>query len=159
MKKMMMMFALVGGLAFVGQAQSCCAGKKSAEGTASCTMSTDAANKAAAGDASIEKRVNPETGAACFVRKTVAQDGTASFAEVTYDAAVAKFVNVSPAAACVKPASATAACAKPGAACCAGKAASTSTTAVSAPTQKAAPAKTKATKAVKAAPASSSEKK
>lgn len=150
MKKMMMMFALVGGLSFVGQAQSCCAGKKSAEGTASCTMSTDAANKAAAGDASIEKRVNPETGAACFVRKTVAQDGTASFAEVTYDAAVAKFVNVSPAAAT---------CAKPGAACCAGKAASTSTTAVAAPIQKAAPAKTKTTKAVKAAPASSSEKK
>ncbi len=154
---MMMMFALVGGLAFVGQAQSCCAGKK---GTAStCVAPSEAATKAAAADPSIEKRVNAENGMVCFVRKAVAADGSVAFTDVSFDAAAGKFVNTAPAASCAKPAANTAAasCAKPGAACCAGKAAGTSsTTAVAAP-QKITPVK-KVSKVVKPVAATSSEK-
>lgn len=121
MKKWMMMCAFLGAFAFAASAQACHgdASKAGAAGKPACCAKpgagvSDAASKAAAADPSIEKRVNAESGAVSYVRK-VSNNGAVSFADVRFDDAVGKFVNLTP-----EEAAKCAAGQKP--ACCAGKA-------------------------------------
>jgi len=129
MKKLFMLFAIMSmvGVASVS-AQSCTKSK------AECTA---AASKAASLTADVEKKVCEKSGKVSFVRKSVCEkSGKASYANVEYNTATKKFVNISPssekatkAASCTGKSKAsaakgkaTAASAKSGASCAKGKA-------------------------------------
>jgi len=85
-------FLFVLGIA-AANAQSCAGASASAP--KSCCMSKSAAAKAAAGDASIEKRMT-EDGAVSYVRKESDAQGNVKFVSVQYDEATSTFVNVAP---------------------------------------------------------------
>ncbi|MBK7410297.1 MAG: hypothetical protein IPL49_07625 [Saprospirales bacterium] len=88
MKRILLVFALIGFASFAVQAQSCC--DKGAKGTSSAakseaSCSQSAAVKAASLDDSIEQRVDENSGKVSFVRRTVnASTGEASFIPVEY---------------------------------------------------------------------------
>ena len=98
MKKILLVFALIGFAAFAAEAQSCCSKGKSASADkteASCTSS--AAAKAAAIDENIEERVDAQTGKATYVRRTVdAASGEASYTPVEYCSESKRFINQAP---------------------------------------------------------------
>jgi hypothetical protein len=123
MKKVLLLltFSFAFGLAAVN-AQSC-HGSASAAATKSKSCCSDKAAKAAAGDASIEKRMDDE-GAVSYVRKEADQEGNVRFVSVKFDETSNAFVNVAPAsvtnsAGMTKKSCASSASA--GKACCAGK--------------------------------------
>lgn len=109
MKRVLMIFALLGAFTFAVNAQqmSCCAGKKASSSAASCSKVDQATlDKAASADGSIVKQVS-NTGEVSYARKAVdAKTGQVSFTEVEYCTKVNKFINVSPTdadhAACAK---------------------------------------------------------
>lgn len=151
MKKLILFVAFLGafGVASIN-AQSCMHDKASCTKTAaSCT---DAAAKAAEGDASIEKRTNP-AGEVTYVRKVSNENGSITFQDVEYDAAVGKFVNVAPAGKMSCGKEGPACCAKgAGAGCCAKKGAGTASAGTAEVETKQAPAAKAGEKIVKAAP-------
>ena len=90
MKKLFLLFALLGAFSLSSSyAQSCSGAKKSA---GCCAMK---AAKAASADASIESRTS-EDGTVSYVRKETDSEGNAKFVSVRYDEKEAKFVNVAP---------------------------------------------------------------
>lgn len=91
MKKGIFLFSFffVLGLA-AANAQSC--QEKTASASKACCMKAD---KAAAADASIEKRMGDD-GAVSYVRKESDTQGNVKFVSVQYDAASDAFVNVAP---------------------------------------------------------------
>jgi hypothetical protein len=117
MKKVLFFFVCMFALGLTqASAQSC--GAKTA-GVKSCCAGKAA--KAAASDASIEKRAN-EDGSVAYVRKEADAQGNVRFVSVSFDEATSAFVNVAPAASAEKKSCASGAAAG-GKACCASKAA------------------------------------
>ncbi len=107
------MFALFGAFALAANAQqkACCAGKKAANKTESCSSADRATlDKAASADASIVKQV-ADDGEVTYVRKTVDEkSGEVTYTQVEYCTKAKKFINASPSemgeAACTKDAKA-----------------------------------------------------
>lgn len=111
------LFAFLGVFSLTGaMAQSC--GSASAAKTKSCCAAK--ADKAAMGDATIEKRTN-EDGTASYVRKEADAQGNVRFVAVSYDEKANAFVNVAPPATLEKKSCASATGAK---SCCSAKEAS-----------------------------------
>ena len=102
MKKTLLLFAFLGLFSFMAQAQKTCAKsctKTCVKTAAVSTVTVDDAVlvKAASQDETIERRQCADSGAVSYFRKnTCAVSGKVSFAEVNYDAATSKFVNISP---------------------------------------------------------------
>lgn len=93
MKKIVLLFALLGVVSLTVNAQSCPYSKNAAK-TAVSAVSVD---DAAAADVNIQKRVCQKSGTVSYMRKDVCQkSGKVSFAEVEYCTKSGKFVNVSP---------------------------------------------------------------
>lgn len=104
MKKTLLLFAFLGMFSFMAQAQKACAkscAKKCSKTSMTAntnTVNDDVVAKAASLDQNIERRQCADTGAVCYYRKDVCEkSGKVSFAEVNFDAATSKFVNISPA--------------------------------------------------------------
>jgi len=106
MKKVFMLLACLSVFAFSAQAQkacakkskACCASKMAkAQENADISMDAVAVAKAAALDDSIERKVCDKSGKVSYHQKAVCPaSGKVSMKEVQYDAATAKFVNISP---------------------------------------------------------------
>lgn len=107
MKKVFMLFACLSVFALSAQAQkacskntkkACCASKMAkAQGNADISMDGVAIAKAAALDDSIERKVCEKSGKVSYHQKAVCPaSGKVTLNEVQYDAATAKFVNMSP---------------------------------------------------------------
>ncbi len=98
MKKLVLLFALLGVVSFTVNAQSCPYSAKA--GTAKVVDADnthEAATKLASMDENIEQRVCSKSGTVSFVRKSVcSQSGKVSYANVEYCSKSQKFVNVSP---------------------------------------------------------------
>jgi hypothetical protein len=122
MKKIFVLFAFMSLVSFAVNAQTCPHAKKSSS-SASVEATSDYAKTvaaAAAMDESIEQKVCAKSGNVSYEKKNVCEvSGKVSYTAVEYDAATAKFVNVSPsdAAASGKKACCTGGSKK---ACCAG---------------------------------------
>lgn len=87
MKKAIFFFAFIFALGMASaQAQSCCANKSSCASKMS---------KAAASDASIEKRM-ADDGTVSYVRKEADTQGNVKFVSVQFDESTSAFVNVAP---------------------------------------------------------------
>ncbi len=122
MKKIFLLFLFVGIAGLTAQAQSCHSSKKAAEKAQATAVSQDqsaevlaAAEKAAAADENIEKRVCEKSGKVSFVRKSVCEkSGTVSYKPVIYNAEKGAFVDA-PQKSCS--AKEKAACAKKGKSC------------------------------------------
>ncbi|MBP7273379.1 MAG: hypothetical protein KA974_06035 [Saprospiraceae bacterium] len=128
MKKLFLLLML-SGFVFAAQAQSCAKSCSKKASTTAISKDSDAvlvaAEKVAASDKSIEKRVCEHSGKVSWVRKTE-NAGVASYEDVQFDGATAKFVSLNTAPT-------KAACSKgEGKACCAKKGASTSAVSTSA---------------------------
>lgn len=95
MKKLVLLFALLGVISLNVNAQSCpYANKANSEKVAANLVSAD---EAAAVDANIQKRVCQKSGTVSYVRKNVCStSGKVSYADVEYCTKSGKFVNVSP---------------------------------------------------------------
>jgi hypothetical protein len=91
MKKVVFLFSFFFVLGITAANAQACAGK-SASASKSCCMKAD---KAAAADASIEKRMGDD-GAVSYVRKESDTQGNVKFVSVQYDATADAFVNVAP---------------------------------------------------------------
>jgi len=102
MKKIFMLFALMGALTFGAQAQKTCAKKctKPCDKSAKMVIAPvdDAViAKAASLDANIERRACAKSGSVAYFKKsTCVKSGNVSFTEVNYDANSNTFVNKSP---------------------------------------------------------------
>ena len=102
MKKLFLFLAFFGAVAFTSNAQSCTKSASASKKSSCCASKTAATNSAAAAklasaDASIEAKTCSKTGKVTYYKSsTCSVSGKTSMAEVEYDAATAKFVNVSP---------------------------------------------------------------
>ena len=107
MKQLTVLFALLLGIGITSiQAQNCqktsssCCKKSASVASAGDTQkagSMEAAAKLASLDDAIETRTCEKSGSVSYVRKVVqAETGDVTFADVTYDADLGQFVNVSP---------------------------------------------------------------
>jgi|SRR5690606_29217350 len=134
MKKIFVLFTFLSLATFAMNAQECSHAKKS-QTAAATEVSSEYAKlvaEAAASDATIETKVCEKSGNVSYTRKNVCEkSGKVSYADVTFDAATKKFVNVSPSDAAAGEKAATGkkagccstSCSK---ACCAGKTKSSS---------------------------------
>jgi hypothetical protein len=99
MKRVLLIFALFGAFALAANAQqkACCAGKKAAAKTESCTSVDQATlEKAASADASIVKQVS-DNGEISYARKVVDEKtGQVNYTSVEYCTKSKKFINASP---------------------------------------------------------------
>lgn len=87
MKRILLVFALIGFASFAVQGQSCCdkGAKKTSSVKSEASCSQSAAAKAASLDDAIEQRVDENSGKVSFVRRSVdASTGEASFIPVEY---------------------------------------------------------------------------
>ena len=99
MKKIFVLFTFMSLVSFAVNAQTCPHAKKGSA-SASVEKTSDLAKTVAAAaelDESVEQKVCAKSGNVSYVRKNVCEkSGKVSYADVEYDAATAKFVNVSP---------------------------------------------------------------
>ncbi|MEQ1745873.1 MAG: hypothetical protein ABMA02_10630 [Saprospiraceae bacterium] len=95
MKKGLFLLSFLFVLGITAANAQSCAGMSAASTGKSCCMTKAAAAKAAAADASIEKRTNDD-GAVAYVRKESDAQGNVKFVNVDYDPATSTFVNVAP---------------------------------------------------------------
>lgn len=99
MKKIFVLFAFMSLVSFAVNAQTCPYAKKSNASAAVETSSEYAKTVASAAemDENIEQKVCAKSGNVSYERKSVCEvSGKVSYTAVEYDAATAKFVNVSP---------------------------------------------------------------
>ncbi|MEL6635735.1 MAG: hypothetical protein AAFW73_08575 [Bacteroidota bacterium] len=97
MKKIVLLFALLGVVSLTANAQCPYSAKASTAKVADADNATEAAAHLAAMDENIEKRVCSTSGNVSYVRKSVCtQSGKVSYANVEYCTKSQKFVNVSP---------------------------------------------------------------
>lgn len=99
MKKIFVLFTFMSLVSFAVNAQNCSHAKKSSS-SASVEKTSEYAKTVAAAaelDESVEQKVCEKSGKVSYIRKSVCEkSGKVSYADVEYDAATAKFVNVSP---------------------------------------------------------------
>lgn len=95
MKKLFLLFAFFGCVAFTANAQSCSKTASAKKGC--CAKTAAAAAKLASTDATIEAQTCSKTGKVSYVKNyTCSVSGKKTSTAVTYDATTKKFVNVSP---------------------------------------------------------------
>lgn len=132
MKKAIFLFAILFGLGLTAANAQTCHGSAAAAGKSCCASK---ASKAAAADATIEKRM-ADDGSVSYVRKQTDTQGNVQFVSVQFDEATNAFVNAAPkGAACTDGMVKKSACSSAekkscgsgsGKSCCAGKAKATS---------------------------------
>lgn len=120
MKKMILFVFLLSASFVAVQAQSDCASKKAS--SAAVSVNTEAADLAAANDASIDRRECEKSGSVSYFKKNACENsGKVSFSQVNYDNAAAQWVNVAPSDVAAEKAACASKASAGGKACCSSK--------------------------------------